>query len=54
MSAYKIGDTVTYLSQQWTVLSTKSLGMAKSVVLKKDNNRKAVYGSAEISKITKV
>ena len=54
MSAYKIGDTVTYLNQQWLVIAVKSLGISKSVVLKKDNNRKAVFGSAEISKITKV
>ena len=54
MPAYKIGDTVSYLSQQWTVLAVRSLGLSKSVVLRKDNNRKAVYGSAEISKITKV
>ena len=54
MPSYKMGDTVSYLNKQWTVLSIKSLGMSKSVVLQKDNNRKAVFGSAELSKITKV
>ena len=54
MPSYKMGDTVSYLNKQWTVLSVRSLGLSKSVVLKKDNNRKAVFGSAELSKITKV
>ena len=48
MPSYKMGDTVSYSNTQWTVLSVRSLGLSKSVVLKKDNNRKAVFGSAEI------
>tara|TARA_B000000557_G_C20395900_1_gene284281 strand:- start:76 stop:240 length:165 start_codon:yes stop_codon:yes gene_type:complete len=54
MPSYKMGDTVSYSNTQWTVLAIRSLGLSKSVVLQKDNNRKAVFGSAELSKITKL
>ena len=54
MTHFKIGDTVSYLDQQWTVSSIKSLGVSKSVVLQSGNNKKAVFGSDAISKITKV
>lgn len=54
MINYNVGDTVSYLGQEWNVLSIKSLGVSKSVVLQNGNNKKAVFGLDSISKITSV